>query len=481
MTVQFIDQTLRDGPQSLWGMRMSHAMMTPALPHLDAAGYRVIDLAGGAILKVQVKNLRADPWRLLRSITSAASTPVRAAVRGDGILMAPTPDALMDLWVDRLVANGVRSFWVFDVLFHEERVTRIVNRAKGLGIEVVTAIMFTDSPVHTDDYYRRMAARMAKLPVDAIYVEDTAGVLTPERTRTLIPAVQAGAPGIPLEAHFHNTTGLAPACYVEALRAGVRTLHTAVPPLADSGSLPNINVMLKLVDQLGLTTELDTAHIQPVTEHFTFVAEREGFELGGQTEFDLGVYKHQIPGGMMGTLKAQLAELGLTHRLEEILEETAIVREELGYPGMATPLSQFAGIQAALNLLCGERYKQVPAEVIRYVCGYYGEPVGPLDPNVVDRVMELPLARSGRAAQIDQPSLAEIRAAHGDVSDDELILLAEMDAQEVELMKRTPPVDDYPIPLNRLIRKLSSSPGVNHASCQSDGIAVSLSRLAPSS
>jgi len=80
MTVHFIDQTLRDGQQSLWGMRMSQAMMMPALPHLDEAGYRVIDFGGGAFFKVLVKTWKADPWRMMREVTSSVRTPMRAAI-----------------------------------------------------------------------------------------------------------------------------------------------------------------------------------------------------------------------------------------------------------------------------------------------------------------------------------------------------------------------------------------------------------------
>lgn len=474
--VQFVDQTLRDGPQSLWGMRISQPMFKPVLPHLDQAGYRVIDYSGGAIFKVLVKNFKSDPWREMREVTSAMRTPMRCAVRSDGITMAPAPDALMDLWVERLVANGIRSFWVFDVLLHRERTTRIVKLAKKLGAEVMGTVFFADSPVHTDEYYRQFATNISEMPVDGLYVEDTAGSLTPERARTWVRSVQEGAGGRHMEVHFHNTTGMAPACYVEALKAGVRTIHTAVPPMANRGSLPDVGQMLKLVGQLGLDADLNASHIEPVRDHLTYVGEREGFELGGSTDFDLNVYQHQIPGGMMGTLKAQLAEVGLSDRLEEILKETAIVRKELGYPGMATPLSQFAGIQAALNLLTGERYKQVPIEVIRYVCGYYGTPVGEIDPNVMDRVMSHPMAKAGLGSTIEQPSLAELRAVHGNVSDDELILRASLSNLEVETMLRAPIVREYPEPVSRLIRNLAANRTLAQASCQADNVAVSLTR-----
>lgn len=477
--VEFVDQTIRDGQQSLWGMRMTAGMALPILPHLDTAGYRVIDHTGGAMFTVQAKQWKQSPWETTRALTSRTATPLRAAIRADGIMMGPAPDDLMDLWVERLVAAGIRSFWVFDVLFHHERMSRIIRLAKSFGVEVVGAVMFTESPYHTDDYYAAKIKELSTLPIDGLYLEDTAGVMTPERVRTLVPAIH-GVTDVPIEAHFHNTTGLAPLCYVEALRAGVRTLHTAVPPLADRGSLPSAPLMLKLVRQLGLESSLNEDHFGPVGDHLRFVAEREGYLLGGGTDYDLDVYKHQIPGGMMGTLRVQLAELNLTDRTEEILEETGIVRRELGYPGMATPLSQFAGIQAALNVLTGERYSQVPVEVIRYLQDYYGDPVGPVDQNVLDKVSDLPLAKEVAAKGFEQPSLADLRRVHGDVSDDELILRATMAGKDVDAMLVAGSIRlDYPTRAYDTVKKLMSRPGLRHASCQSSSLAVSLSRQAP--
>ena len=45
------------------------------------------------------------------------------------------------------------------------------------------------------------------------------------------------------------------------------------------------------------------------------------------------------------------------------------VRAEFGYPIMVTPLSQFVGSQAAINVIVGERYKQVTDQTIEYAMG----------------------------------------------------------------------------------------------------------------
>ena len=95
----------------------------------------------------------------------------------------------------------------------------------------------------------------------------------------------------------------------------------------------------------------------------------------------------------MTNLTAQLAEAGLAHRLDEVLEEIARVREELGYLNMVTPTSQLVGTQAVINVVQGERYRTIPVEVVKYALGHYGRPLAPIDPSVMDRILATPAAR----------------------------------------------------------------------------------------
>ena len=127
----------------------------------------------------------------------------------------------------------------------------------------------------------------------------------------------------------------------------------------------------------------------------------------------------------MTNLTRQLREVGMQHRLGEILEEIVLVRKEFGYPVMATPYSQIVGAQAVENVVSGERYKQIPDEVIKYVLGYYGEPVVPVDPNIMDRVMSLPRTKEffNWKPEGYLKSVEELRQAIGpDLSDDDLLL-----------------------------------------------------------
>ncbi|MBP1622418.1 MAG: Pyruvate carboxylase, partial [Acidobacteria bacterium] len=81
--------------------------------------------------------------------------------------------------------------------------------------------------------------------------EDASGILTPGRTREFITLVQRNCAGIPLEFHCHCNSGLAPLCYLEAVNAGVTTLHTAVAPLANGTSVPSAEALLKKRGRAG--------------------------------------------------------------------------------------------------------------------------------------------------------------------------------------------------------------------------------------
>ena len=121
---------------------------------------------------------------------------------------------------------------------------------------------------------------------------------------------------------------------------------------------------------------------------------------------------------MTGTLKAQLVQHEMADRLDDVLEETGRVRRELGYPGMATPFSQLVGTLAVLNIVTGERYAVIPDEVIQYAGGHYGEPVAPIDTDVLDRIMAAPRASEVLAEPPEQPTIEELRKRHG-THDDE--------------------------------------------------------------
>lgn len=249
--------------------------------------------------------------------------------------------------------------------------------------------------------------------------------MTPENTKEFVTTVQRNSDGIPIEFQAQCSSGLAPLTYMEAIKAGIRTVHTAVAPLANGTSMPATESILRNCRHLGFTSDLDEDALAATSGHFRKIAEEEGMPIGVPMEYDLSYFEHQVPGGMMTNLTRQLKEVRLEHKLVNILEEIVLIRKEFGYPPMATPYSQIVGAQAVNNVISGDRYKQINDATIKYVLGYYGEAVGPIDQNLVDKIRSLPRTKEFLSWEPEEylKSVEELRKEISpNLSDDDLLL-----------------------------------------------------------
>ena len=489
MKVRFIDQTLRDGQQSLWGLRMRPFQAAPALPYLDATGFHTIDLTGPGMFTILLRTYKEDPWAATDFL--AAGLPhnkLRTATRTNSVgVMGFSPDSVVDLWINCAARHGIGSFWIFDCLFDMPRMKRVCDVVREAGAEPTPCVMYGLTEVHTDEFFADRAREMASWEgVPSIELEDAPGVLKVDRARTLLPAVKAACGDVPLEIHSHNTTGEATRMYIEALLAGIDIIHTCSQPMANGPSNPSTEAMVANVEALGFEHDLDLSQLPPVAAHFREIAETAGpgFELGIPSEYTLAPYEHQLPGGMTGSLKKQLADHGMEDRLQEVLEEIPQVRRELGQPIMATPFSQFVGIQALLNVIGEERYKLVPDEVIQYALGQYGPLMRPVDSEVMDKIMAAERAPDFENWEPPQPTLDELRSRFGrNVSDEELLLRVLWSTEEVDAMVANGPIRTDPrtsaSEIVENIRDLIAEAGqVRSISVSQPGMSIKLSRNA---
>ncbi len=428
--IEIVDQSIRDAQQSLWGLMMRTDHIVPIAETMDKVGYRAIATVGSQAFTIQVRNHSEDPWERIRILSGLLpKTPLRGSYQTASLSSfdLSTPRNIISLWIRRSVANGIRSFWICDYQENVERFRYFARIAKAEGAEVVTALMYTSSPAHTDEHWAQKTRLIAstKECVDRIMIEDASGVITPECTRKLISIVERNCEGIPLEFHSHCNSGLAPLCYLEAIQCGATTVHTAVTPLANGTSLPAAESILRNARRLGFSSDVNEDALAAVSAHFRQIAEKENLPIGAPREYDLFHFDHQVPGGMMSNLTRQLRELGMEHRLNEILEEVVHVRREFGYPVMATPYSQIVGVQAMENVVSGERYKKIPDETIKYALQYYGPSAAPIDPEVMDRIMSLPRTKEFLNWKPEGylKSVEDLRQEIGpELSDDDLLL-----------------------------------------------------------
>jgi oxaloacetate decarboxylase (Na+ extruding) subunit alpha len=483
--VQLVDVSLRDGNQSLWGatgLRTAHILQIA--PVMNRVGFRALDFLSSTAMGVAVRTHREDPWRRIR-LTRAAMPDTPLQFIGTGFRFISWERAhpdVMRLVYERLVAAGIARFVVLDPTHDMEAVlatARIIRRAG--GTEIIAALTYTISAVHDDAFYAGIAARVAASPhIDRAYVKDPAGLLTPERARTLIPAVRARLGGKPLELHAHCTIGLSPLVYLAAPDLGVEVLQVGCGALADGSSLPDAERTAANLRELGHTVTVDDRVLAQVASYFDQLAAAESLPAGQPQPYDAAFSRHQLAGGVMTTLRRQLAELGLEEKFGAVMDEVSQVRAELGYPIMVTPFPQMVMGQALSNVMSGARYEVVPDQVIRYVLGSFGKPTAPVEPWVLDRILDRPRARE-LAAEPPPLSPAELRQRlPRGISDEELLLRFGMPSGEVDAMLAAEPAPEHYSPqvqpVLRLLRELGSRPPVQRLVLDKPGFRLELGR-----
>jgi oxaloacetate decarboxylase (Na+ extruding) subunit alpha len=470
VTVEIVDTTTRDGNQSLWS---ATGLTTPDIlaiaPTMDRVGFRALDFTSSTHMAVSVRFHREDPWERLRSVSAAMpNTMLNLITTGMRFISwVPAGEDVMALSFRLAVRNGIRRFQIADPSNDPASLVRLARMVREAGAEeVVVGLTYSISPVHTHDYYaERARAVAASSEIDRLYLKDPGGLLTPDAVRELVPAfIDAVAPR-PVELHSHCTIGLGPLAYVEGLRAGVRTLHTAVAPVASGTSNPPAEGTLRNIEAEGLSHDLDFDALAEVSDYFRALALERGLPLGVPAEYDAAYYRHQMPGGMVTTTRRMLADFGRPELFDQVLEEVTRVREEMGYPIMVTPVSQFVATQATMNVVSGERWRDVSDEMVRYFLGHYFQPAAPVDSEIADRVLSS--RRVEELRRLEPLSLEGARERFGTgISEEELLLRLTMPAEQVDAMvaarsqpRPAPPGRD---PLVRLLHELGKRESLSY-------------------
>ena len=478
--IKVVDTTLRDGHQCLWATRMTTAMMRPVLERMDCVGFDAIELMGAVHFDTCVRFLGENPWDRLRLFCDTFNkTERQAIVRSKCALRFDLePDDINLLWYELLVRNGIESLIAFDGLHDLSNLESGLKHAKSLGARTQGWLIFSESPVHTDELYVAKAREfLDRCNVGSLMIEDTSGILTPERLRTLAPALQAEVgPDVPLGLHTHNLAGLGQSLYIEAARLGIDNIYTCISPIADGNAPPSIQTTARNLRHYGFEISVDDALLGEISAHFEDVAMRSGHPLGHPQDFDAASLDHQIPGGVMSNLVSQLEAAGLIEKLPAVLEECGRIRAETGWPIMVTPFSQFVGVQATLNVLTGSRYTQVPDEMKKYALGYYGELLSPVDPDVLDRIVENGSKALPLTPLVPDPALPGLRARYPQASEEELLLWHSFPEELVaNMFSATPDANDYSSgALLRLVEEIAKRPGLSRVFVSKGEISVDI-------
>ncbi|MGH7852553.1 MAG: hypothetical protein ACREP3_03885 [Candidatus Binatia bacterium] len=480
--IHIVDTTLRDGQLSLWALGMKTGAMLAIAEQMDHCGFESMEFFGFAGYIKMVREHKENPWDWMGMGVKKFK---RTRLRYHGGLATgfeKIPRSVRLLMIERVVAHGITLTRSSDPWNDYEAAAIEIATLKELGMDVVINVIYSVSPRHTDEYYAERARQAAAIKPYRICFKDVSGLLTPDRARALIPLIQQNIGDIPLEFHAHCNNGMAPFNYLEAIKLGVHILHTAIPPLANGSSQPSICNIAANASALGYKLPVDLAALRPVEQHFTFIANQEGHPIGAPREYGHGQYLHQVPGGMISNLRHQLRAMGMENRFQETLEEAGRVRAEFGYPIMVTPLAQFVGSQAAINIITGARYKEVTDQSIQYALGHWGQEA-PLvmDANVKDKILNRPRTKDWQNWSPPDLSLREVRKkfAGGGVSDEELVLRVIAGEAAVGAMLAAGAPKEYlnaRQPLVRLIGELARRAECNQVYVEKKGLILRLEK-----
>lgn len=386
--IKICDTTLRDAHQSLWATRMRTEDMVPILPAIDAIGYYAVEMWGGATFDACLRFLDENPWDRLRIIKSyIRRSPLMMLLRGQNLVgYRHYSDDIVRRFVKASAANGMDIFRVFDALNDTRNLKSSIEAIKETGKHAQGAVVYTISPVHTLEHYVETAIELADMGVDSICIKDMAALLSPYRTYKLVQRIKKEI-DLPIHLHCHYIGGMAPMNYLKAIEAGVDIIDTATVPLAFGNSQPATEMIVAAFKDTPWDSGLNLDSLYEIAEYFESVRVKRGIQRGVTSLEHMKVFSHQVPGGMISNLFSQLQEQKALDRLKDVLNEIPIVRAEVGYPPLVTPLSQIVGTQAVINVLTGKRWAVIPDEMKAYVRGYYGRAPGPMSPEIEAKIL----------------------------------------------------------------------------------------------
>ena len=400
--VQFTETVLRDAGQSLIATRLAYDQFEPILETIDQAGFYSVECWGGATFDVCLRFLNEDPWERLRKIRAKMpNTKLQMLLRGQNILgYKHYSDDVVRRFVRASVRNGIDIIRIFDALNDVDNLKVAIEETVKSGAMASGAISYTTSPVHTLEKYVEMVKELQQMGVASICIKDMAGICTPKAAYDLVSAIK-DAVDLPVVLHTHCTAGLAFMTCLKAVEAGCDIIDTAISPFSGGTSQPATETLAYTLREFGYEVDLDDDKLLKMANFFKPIR-AQFLEKGTLNPISMATdtqcLTYQIPGGMLSNLLSQLKTLNALDKFDEALLETPRVRKDMGYPPLVTPTSQLVGTQAVQNVLAGERYKNVGAEIKAYCRGEYGKTPAPIDPEIRAKILNGEEPLKGRYA-----------------------------------------------------------------------------------
>jgi oxaloacetate decarboxylase alpha subunit len=401
---------------------------------LDLAGFAYLEVSGGGCFDSAVRRGVESPWERIRALKARTKTPLGLAVRGRFLVGSrPVDEDFVRRFIASAAANGIDVFRLHDPLNDVSNLREAAAAVADAGAEFEAGLVYSPGRTGQTDALVEQARELPSLAASRILLHDPTGSLQPHRARELVTGL-AEATGLPIGIYCQGSAGNALAAALEAARAGADLIACAVYPIALTLHRVSGEALVEALLGLGIDCAVDVAALWEVSD---LVDEQLGDEPVTPLAPRIAVRaaEHDLPAALVAALDANLRAQAAGDRLDEVIEELVRVREEVGWPPLASPIGQFLGSQAMLNVLAASRYAVIVDELRALVEGKLGTPPAPIDPAVRRAVA---LTADPDSDETAAPPLHEVRAqAEGLASSEEELLLLGLFGEEAEPLLRT--------------------------------------------
>lgn len=383
-TIGVTELALRDAHQSLMATRMAMEDMVEACEDIDKAGYWSVECWGGATFDSCIRFLNEDPWVRLRTFRELMpNTRLQMLLRGQNLLgYRHYQDMVVEKFVEKSAENGMDVFRVFDALNDPRNMAKAMAAVKKVGKHAQGTICYTISPLHTTEGYIHLAGQLLDMGAESLALKDMAALLQPKPAYDIAKGIKDTYGDVQINVHCHATTGVTMVSLQKAIEAGADVVDTAISSMSLGPGHNPTESLVAMLEGTEYTTDLKMEHLLKVRDHFAKIRPKyAAFESA--TLVDTDIFSSQIPGGMLSNMESQLKAQGAGDRIKEVMEEVPLVKADSGHPPLVTPSSQIVGTQAVFNVLMG-KYKVLTGEFADLMLGYYGECIGPRNPEVIE-------------------------------------------------------------------------------------------------
>src|SRR5438128_7130555 len=348
---------------------------------VDRAGFAYLEVSGGGCFDSAVKRGVESPWERIRALKARTQTPLGLALRGRFLVGSrPVGGDFARRFVASAAESGIDVFRLHDPLNDVSNLREAGEAITAADREFDAGLVYGPGRAGETERLVEQARKLPELGAARVLLHDPSGALEPHRSHELV-AVLAEESGLPVGIHCQGAAGSGLAAALEAARAGADRIACAVYPIALTLHRVSGEGLASALTGLNLGSGVDVATLWEAAEIVDELI-GDGPVTPVAPRIAVRAAQHELPAGLVAAIDTRLRAHAASDRLDDVLDELAVIRDEAGSPPVAAPTGQILASQALVHVLSATRYQTVVDGLRALIEGRFGTPPGKIDPTV---------------------------------------------------------------------------------------------------